>query len=342
MKKHKLLRNYKLKAMALVLAMLSWVIVSRITNNDKDIPNVPVQVTLPEGWAIRDKDVNTVQVTFRGSSVDLGLIGSTSVQVSIDLRDEEFEPEKNILITPKMVTFAGVNSRVTSIQPNVIQLQLGREGRKKLPVIVNQSGQPPEGFKVEAIEIEPPLVTLVGAEDVLEQISALQTSPLNLSDKIQSFTQRLDVQLPNPEWVGELEPPRVLVRVTLAGSSIEREFTGVPLLVTHFADESNTARRIVEPKTVDVYLKGSPQLLEELDIRRIQAFVSSQNLDNREGNIRKVNVLVPPGLEVLGIQPDWVTLNVIPALPTPVPTPTPSPLPVPPQPAVSTQATPIP
>lgn len=327
MNRRRFSRNYKLKAMALVLAMLSWIIVSRITNNDKEIPNVPVQITLPEGWAIRDKDVNTVQVTFRGTSVDLGLIGSKSVQVSIDLRDEEFEPEKSIAITPKMVTFAGVNSRVTSIQPDVINLQLGREGKKKLPVIINQTGQPPEGYKVEAIEIEPPLVTLVGAEDVLEQISALQTAPLNLSEKIQSFTQRLDVQLPDPEWVGQLDPSRVLVRVTLAGSTIEREFPNVPLMVTQPAGVDSNSRRVVEPTSVDVYLKGSPQLLDELDVRRIQAFVSSQNLDNRDANIRKVNVLVPAGLEVLGIQPDWVTLTVVP-VPTPEPAPSPTPLPV--------------
>jgi len=320
MNKRRILRNYQLKGIALVLAMLSWVIVSRITNNNKILPNVPVQITLPEGWAIRDKDVNTVQVTFRGTSADLGLLGTKSVQITLDLRDEEFESEKTITISPRQVSFAGVNSRVTSIRPNSVTLQLGREGSRKLPVIVNQVGKPPEGFKVEAIEIEPPLVTVVGAEDVLEQINALQTIPLNLSDKIQSFTQRLDVQLPNPEWVGQIDPARVLVRVTITGLTVERKISSIPVFLIQPSNEFSSIRSVIDPVTVDVFLKGSPQLLDELDERRIQAFVSTQSLDDLESNIRKVNVLVPPGLEVLGTQPDWVTLKVLPT-PTPVSVP---------------------
>jgi YbbR domain-containing protein len=309
MKKNKWLHNYKLKGMALILAMLSWGIVKQITNNDKVINEVPIRVNLPEGWAVRDKDSNSVQITFRGTREDLLMLDAMTVQVLIDLRDEDFSPEKTIPIRPRQVAYTGSKARITSIQPDTLSLRLGKEGQKQLPVLVSQAGSPPEGIKLEAVVVEPSLAALIGAEDLLENINALQTAPLNLSDKIQSFEQRLDILLPNPEWVGRVSPSRVLVRVTLAGLTVERRFTGIPLMLTQKAGSQSPLRLSTDPENVDLFLRGSPQLLDELDTRQIQAFVSAQSNETSRGMTRKVNVLVPAGLEVLGVQPDTVTLN---------------------------------
>ncbi len=323
MNKKKWLHNYKLKGMALILAILSWGIVKQITNNDKVINDVPVRFDFPEGWAVRDKDSNSVQITFRGTREDLLMLDSQTVQVLIDLRDEAFASEKTITIRPRQVAYTGSNARITSIQPNTLHLRLGKEGQKQLPILVSQAGSPPDGIKLEAVVAEPGLVTLIGAEDLLDSINALQTAPLNLSDKIQSFEQRLDVMLPNPEWVGRVVPSRVLVRVTLAGLTVERRFTDIPLMLTQPAGSQTPMRLTAEPDTVDIFLRGSPQLLDELDTRQIQAFVSDQNTVPPSGNERRVNVLVPAGLEVLGVQPDRVTLKRM-ADPAPSPAATPS------------------
>jgi len=316
-------RNYKLKAMALLFAVLTWGVVKQITNNDKVINNVPVEINLPEGWAIRDKDSNHVQVTFRGTREDLLLLDERTVQVQLDLREAEFEPEKNISILPRQVAYTGSNARITDIQPSTLTIRLGKEGRKQLPIIINHTGEPPRGIKIEALEAEPKVVTLYGAEDLLETVNALQTAPLNLSDKIQSFEQRVDVLPPNPEWVGRVEPPRVRAKVTLAGLTVERKFSGVPLLLYHHAGTPTGGRVVAEPETVEVFLKGSPQLLDTLSTDRIKAFVDASS---ESGNGRRdVNVLVPPGVEVLGVQPATVRIRPLPAAtPSPV-TPSESP-----------------
>ncbi len=334
MKKQRLLHNYKLKAMSLVLAVLSWLIVKQITNNDILVSNVPVNFTLPDGWAIRDKDFSEVQVRFLGTSKDLASLDRHSVEVNIDLRKEDYEPIKIIQILPKHVTVAGGNIRISAIQPERIEVQLGREGRKELLVRVNEIGQPPEGIKVEAVEVEPSLATLVGAADLLAGVNGLQTAALNLSEKSQSFEQKLDILLPTSEWVGRVEPARVLVKVTLAGQTVEQKFSEIPLMLTHPAGQESPLRQVVEPRQVDVFLKGSPQLLDSLDPRRIQAFVSADPLGKSGKNERKVLVLVPAGIEVLATQPEVVNVRILPP-PTPTPMPTATPVPQP-------TATPVP
>jgi YbbR domain-containing protein len=227
------LHNVRLKAIALLLAIVSWGIVTRITNNETRINDVPVIITTPEGWAIRNQDVRTVDLTFRGTREDLLRLDERTIQVEVDLRDEEFTASRSIPLIPRMVAYTASNARVTQIEPGVVNLSLGQEGSKDLPVLLTQSGQPPMGLTVESIQLEPSVVTLFGEQEALERISSLQTAPLSLTDRIRSFEQRVEVKLPSETWVGRVSPSRVLVKVTLAGVTEERRFTNVPLLTVH-------------------------------------------------------------------------------------------------------------
>lgn len=317
--------DLRLKATALLLAVLSWGIVTRITNNETRISNVPVLITNPEGWAIRDQDVQSVDLTFRGTREDLLRLDERTIQIEVDLRDEEFTSSRSIPLSARMVTHAGSNARVTSIEPKEVNLSFGREGSKDLPVVVSQSGQPPQGLTVESIQVEPSVVTLFGEEEVLETVNSLQTASLNLSDRIRSFEQRVDVKLPTESWVGRVNPSRVLVKVTLAGVTEERRFSAIPLLLVHSTQEQAGAL-IPSPSEVDVFLKASPQLLNALTPSQIRAFVFT---DGPPGTERMVQVLAPPGVDVLGVRPDTVSLQSPPppeppeaeASPTPEPTP---------------------
>ena len=309
--------NTKLKGTALLLAILSWGIVKQITNNDKTIDRLPISIVLPDGWAIREQEVSDVQITFRGTREDLLLLDKENVQVSLDLRETEFEPLKTLTIRPRQVAYTGSSARITSITPNTFSIRLGKEGKKQVPVVVSRNGEPPEGVKLEGTEVAPGLVTLYGEEDLLESINSLQTSPIQLVDRIQSFEQRVDVLLPNEEWVGRIEPQRVQVRVTLVGLTEERKFEDIPLLLYRSNSTSTDARLESDPEEVDIFLKGSPQILDELEKQpqRIKAFVSADQAGNAS-----IQVLVPPGIETLAVRPNRVRLS-----PAPMPTPLPAP-----------------
>lgn len=299
-----LLHNVHLKAIALLLAVLSWGIVREITNNETRISDVPVRIQIPEGWAIRDQNIRSVDLTFRGTREDLLRLDERAVEVAIDLRDDDFSASRSLELTPRMVSSTTSNARVIAIEPSQMDLKFGQEGRKDLPVLITQSGQPPQGLTVQSIEVEPSVVTLFGERELLETVSSLQTSPLQLSDRIRSFEQRVDVNLPSETWVGRVLPSRVLVKVTLAGVTEERLFPQVPLLMVHPVNQPvNTIT--VSPDQVDVFLEASPQLLDELDPSRIRAFVSVEGAAEEP---REVNVLLPPGFELLGVRPDTVTL----------------------------------
>jgi YbbR domain-containing protein len=314
------LHNIRLKGAALLLAVLSWAIVSQITNNETGISDVPVNIIIPQGWAIRDQDMLNVDVTFRGTREDLLQLDERTVEVVVDLRDEEFLTERSISLTPRMVNFTAGNVRVTELQPNSVHLRFGREGSKELPVLVTQRGQPPEGLTVESIQVEPSVIRLFGEQELLETVSSVQTVPLDLSDRVRSFEQRLEVVLPTEGWVGRVSPSRVLVKATLAGVTEERSFPNIPLLMVHPVNQE-MENWDVAPSTVEVFLTASPQRLDGLDPSEIRAFIAVDDVEAAEPRIR---VLVPPGIDVLGVRPDTAVVQRVPSEPPPAPSPTPS------------------
>lgn len=302
--------NLKLKAIALLLALLSWTIVDVLTNYPKTLIAQEVRVQLPEGWAVVGRDPSEFQLLFQGTREDLGFLNENNLEIVVDLRAEEFDPSlmenvRTVTLTPRNVIHNS-RARVAAIEPETVQIRVGLEGQKSLPLRVNQTGELLGGLQVETITVEPQRVTLYGARDRLEAVTALQTSPLTLTEKVSSFEQRVDVLLPSPDWVGRVEPARVLVRVNLVGLTQDRLFENIPVRVSYDPGAEVTGHLIPEPRTVSVSLKGGEELLNRLDPASLRAFVAA----GTAGEEAQVFLHHPPGLELLDVQPPSVRLEV--------------------------------
>lgn len=314
--------NLKLKGMALALALLSWYIVNKITNYDKTISNLSLEVNLPDGWAVLGKSTDDFQVIFRGTKEDLLLLDDRTVELSVDLSDESLDPNQYETFLPVRLTPRNVNhnskARVAEINPPDLEVRVVLEGQKQLPLRVNLTGEAVLGLQVETIATEPQRVTLFGARERLEPITALQTSPLNLSDRVGSFEQRVDVLPPTPDWVGRVEPARVTVRVTLVGLTEDRRFSNIPIRLYRDPASGPGPDLLPNPALVEVLLQGSPELLDSISTSDIRAFAEATNANGRS----PVVVNVPPGLDVLDISPSEVRMRL---RPEPAPTPPPEP-----------------
>lgn len=301
--------NLKLKGIALVLALLTWTVVDLLTNYPKSLITPSLRVQLPEGWAVIGRDASEFQILFQGTREDLNFINEGNLEILIDLRAEQFDPSlvdnvRTVTLTPRNIIHNS-RARVASVQPNTVSIRVGLEGQKQLPLRVNQTGELLPGLHVETITVEPPRVTLYGAIDRLESVTALQTSPLNVSEKVGSFEQRVDVLLPSPDWVGRVEPARVLVRVALVGLTEDRLFTEIPVRISYDPDAPRQRIFDPDPPVVSASLKGSAELLNRLEPNALRAFVAAEG---GEGEAR-VYLHHPPGLELLDVQPPAVMLR---------------------------------
>ncbi|MCC5845304.1 MAG: hypothetical protein JJU05_13735 [Verrucomicrobia bacterium] len=301
--------NVKLKGVALVLALLSWTIVDLLTNYPKSLVTPELRVQLPEGWAVIGREPSEFQILFHGTREDLNFINESSLEIIVDLSAEDFDPSvvdnvRTVNLTPRNVIHNS-RARVASIQPSSVRVRVGLEGQKQLPLRVNQTGALITGLQVETITVDPPRVTLYGARDRLESVTALQTSPLNLTEKVGSFEQRVDVLLPSPDWVGRVEPARVQVRVTLVGLTEDRLFSDIPVRVSYDPAHPQRGLLVPDPPVVSASLKGGAELLDRMEPDDLRAFVAAGAASEEV----RVYLHHPPGLELLDVQPPVVVLR---------------------------------
>lgn len=130
------------------------------------------------------------------------------------LLDENDNPVLNVEVVPKTVTV------------NVPIEQLGYI--RDLAVTVAWEGQPAPGYRVVNLAVDPPVVTVSGATNVVKAAPGyLQTQPINLEAITQSLTTTVALQM--PDGLSVISIPRPYVTATLTIEAIQ---SGLTLEVT--------------------------------------------------------------------------------------------------------------
>lgn len=218
-----------LRLASLCMAVLIWFAIRQVTSYEETLYDINLEIRHGDGWAVEDVSSDEFQVTFQGSREDISRLKRESIRVEIDLRGQE--KEQHVLrLSPRNIIFPGV-ARVSSISPDSIQVRMDQEVEKTVPVKPVFSGALPPGYTRDAEAVQPPVVTLRGSRKQLDQITALQTAPIELSGRPASFETRVTVPPPTGSWIKRIEPNRVLVLVSISHRVVEKTFDRVPVIV---------------------------------------------------------------------------------------------------------------
>ena len=255
--KHSLIRNLlvnnkRLKALSFLLATLTWYIIQDAISFEIEIPDVRLDVQVPDGMAILNQSASTVDVTFRGSQDDIQRLDPRRVQAVVELAREPTELSHEIILKPGMIKgMRGV--RVVAIHPSGILVKLARQADKRDPVKGITLGSPLFG-QVEAVTGEPSTVLLLGPAQKLKTTECLYTQPVDVDGRVESFVRRTAVQAPGDNWVAHMEPSDVQVKITISSKSAGQFWKNIPVSAVV---ESGSALVVdLDPLTVDVIATG--------------------------------------------------------------------------------------
>ena len=82
---------------------------------------------------------------------------------------------------------------------------------RTVPVVLQSEGRLPPNLKVVSVQLDPPVVTIVGPRARVESVDVVRTAELNLSRATRSFARRLRLIVPP----GVTAPNATAARVTL-------------------------------------------------------------------------------------------------------------------------------
>ncbi|HRT31165.1 MAG TPA: CdaR family protein [Anaerolineae bacterium] len=272
---------------------------------EKDVPVLVVIDGTPAlGYVARPPTYVPQAVTVRGPESRVAEVVRAQLRVSVkeqrqnvtgDLAAQPVDQAGNVVAYVEIIP--------KSISVNVPIEQLGNIRDMAVRVIV--LGDPADGYRVASVTVDPPIVTVIGRQDVIQQLPGyLDTDPVLLNGASASFTATVGLQL--PEGLSVLLTPEVLVEVTLEMQEskvtvpAEPEVLGLP---TGYSVE-------LQPARLRLVLAGPYTAIKDLDIDTVKVSVDVDGLAPGRHTLTPTITLPDPLIRIESVLPQ-PTLSVM-------------------------------
>ncbi|MBL7114596.1 MAG: YbbR-like domain-containing protein [Kiritimatiellae bacterium] len=286
--------NAGLKAMALVLAVLSFYAIRGATSNERTL-EVPVEARVEKGVAILSQMPMTVEVTFRGTEEDVERLDKEELKAVIHPKaSNPDQPEEIIKILPGDIEGSS-RVRVTTINPNSVSLSFDRERSKLVAVRKPATTGTPLRGKVE-ISYEPQFVMIHGSQRGLREVDSVDTEAVDVDGRVQSFKKRVKILPPADTWVSKIEPDEVSVSVDLVTRVVDRVWSNVPVMTVLAPGKPSLVD--ISPRIVHVTLQARAEILDTLHTNDISVFVDCVGINPGITNRLTPVIYLPAGLDI--------------------------------------------
>ncbi len=135
------------------------------------------------------------------------------------------------------------------------------------------SGQVPEGYRVDQVEVNPTQVVVAAEQALLDGLTELTIEPVDLTGATQTFTAIAQVQ--TLKGIKYLSSDEVSVTVTISEQELTKRFSNVSL---NLENQPQGMRAMPSAKRVDVKVTGPYSLVSQLIREDIQATVDLAGL----------------------------------------------------------------
>jgi len=278
---------------------------------------VPVEVEtgdLPEGLAISAPRTSHEEVTASGPQSQLGRVVRAVARVQIFASGIDVR-QPQVPLVP--VDIDGREVESVELEPATIQVEIDVrtvETSKTVPIRPDLAGNPADGFQVSAVTVDPVVVTIFGAPDVVADITEVTTEPIPIGGA--NADLELDATLDLPEGTRTAEDaPAAVVTVSIRPSIATRNYLvgvtceGVP----------NGSACLPQQAQLSVTLRGPAAELADIDPADLTPTLDASGLGPGSHTLTPTFSL-PNGVDLVSVSPGSVTVQIVPpATPSPAP-----------------------
>lgn len=152
--------------------------------------------TTPLGVSLGDPRTSVAQVTARGPSALVGQVESAAVDIPLEGLRVAINGQSFKLI-PR--SSSGIRIDGVTLDPPAVDVALSVEQHityRSVSLLPSLQGQPPEGYWVSSLRVDPPAVTVAGPRETLEPLTFLNTQPIDVSKMESDSARAVSVALP--------------------------------------------------------------------------------------------------------------------------------------------------
>jgi YbbR domain-containing protein len=165
--------------LALVIAVILWGLAHGASSIERAY-DVPIELqSISEDLVVTDQTPKHINVRIMGSQAALRNVASGNLRYPIDVSgsnpgDADFEVDVSQIDLPR-------GARIVSRSPSRIFIHFEPRGRKAVGIRVDTSGELPDGYILERVEVMPSHVWLTGARGHVLRLREVVTEPIDLS-----------------------------------------------------------------------------------------------------------------------------------------------------------------
>jgi YbbR domain-containing protein len=208
-----------------------------------------------------------------------------------------------IKISPETVKVPqGVS--VLEVHPDSFTIGIERRMEKWVPVVPDLCNDPVPGYVVSAAVASPSSIQLTGPGSMLEKISAIRTTPIDLAGLTESAKKRVALNLNHHSHVQALGDSLVEVEIAVKEKIIEKQLMiEVRATGTHYRWE-------IRPGQVELRLRGPENTIAGLiQGQGVQVYVDLRGL--KPGAYVRHAVIEPPlDTTLVGAKPEVFSVKV--------------------------------
>jgi len=197
-----------------------------------------------------------------------------AIEVIHDLSDAT-TPGKFVFTLSGRDVRAPFRTRVVAIEPPRVSAEVDRLVERVLPVKVVYRGKPRPGYRIAGETVIPAEVMVPGPEGLLDGMKAIETEPLMVMGRSDSFNKQVDLKPVTPFTGRNLEP--VQVYVIISEELRDRELSDIPITVLKEAGQ--TGEIVLDPSMVTLLLRGQEKDLNGMTSVDVTAYVEVIDLE---------------------------------------------------------------
>ena len=209
-----LVKNFWWRVLSLAIAVAIWLSVASEPEM-ATLVSAPVQYKEPgDDLEVTSRLVESVNLEARGPSGRLHELATARTAVILDFSSVHDPGDRTFTIT-RVDTNLPRGVDLVRATPAQLRFTFERRARRRVPVEVLLTGQPPKGLHVASVQTAPPDAEIMGPESKMAKIAAVTTDTVDLA-KIKSTTANLPVTIyvsePQVRFTGA---PQVTVKIVL-------------------------------------------------------------------------------------------------------------------------------
>lgn len=190
----KVFDHWPAKVLALAAALLLFLF-NRFDSLQVRSFTIPLRLVTDTALVPAQEFNHRVKVTLRGTEEVISLVAESDLEALADFSGHQGEGVFSASIQVNRRSSAAENTSLEiAVDPMVLNLHLERKVVKTVPVHPDFQGEPGKNYELSGFQVTPSIVTVEGPRSVVEKIASINTEPVELRGKTDTFTLKARVE----------------------------------------------------------------------------------------------------------------------------------------------------